>query len=242
MGNYQDIIQNNNELNQTRLLQSDTFIRDTKKYESRVKPFLDFIQKNISENGTKFLYSRKGTKRLTNCNAYEFRSIIRGQRIIYKFGWQLKDTDLNINDEDIILCRYVEHDDITYGARSINDSKITISSDSYNLEECQVDETNEDIKENRIYVFNKNNNFLIPILDKQQENILNDPSKYVFVNGIAGSGKTNICIQKIVLESIQNKKIVYSTFSYTLLDSTRQNIHYNYIDEIQQIIKSLESG
>jgi hypothetical protein len=169
-----------------------------------------------AQNGFDFLYYKKNTKLLAGINikTFETRSPIKGHRILFRYGWQF-DNAFNLNKNDVVLCRYVDdHDEISKVANSINI--------------------------NKIYYFNQNEDYLIPVLDKNQETILQESGQYIFVNGIAGSGKTNLCIQKILTEASNGKKVVYSTFSQGLLQSTKDVIDKNYLTTISQIKNKTE--
>lgn len=225
----------------SKLLISDGFIRDVKKYKNVILKFLTFVQKNIYEKGIEFLESKKNEKLLSNTKTkvYEFRSPIKGHRLFFKYGWQCDHE--NVRDLDIILCGYQNnHDRITEGANSI--TNITINeewTDKLDIKDFEVVEsdTNETFNHNKLSYFNENItlNYLPPVLDIEQENILKDTKQYVLVNGIAGSGKTNLCIQKALFESLKNKKVLYSTFSEKLLNQTQNFINDNYITEIDKI-------
>ncbi len=226
----------------SRLLESDVFIRDIKKYQNTlVKPFLDFVQRNIYSTGLTFLNSKKNEKLLSTVGdkVFEFRSPIKGHRILFKYGWQLKETKYSVNENDIILCKYVnDHDDINKAATSIREEDFL----NLNEHDFEVNIGNDKTEEDKIYVYNTNEEYLLPILDKEQEKILKCNEKYVLVNGIAGSGKTNLCVQKVLLEAISNRKVVYSTFSNNLLRSTQECIEHNYLHEIKEVVDDINQN
>ena len=229
----------------SRLIVSDDFVRDVKKYKNKIFSFLSFVQKNLYLKGLSFLVSKKNEKMLSNTatTVFEFRSLIKGHRLLFKYGWQYN--NININDNDIVLCRYVnDHDRISEEANSISDNfslnqewtdKLNIS--DFEIQELQNSET---LESNKLYYYTDNVNYLMPILNREQEKILKDKEQYVFVNGIAGSGKTNLCIQKMVMDSCCGNKVLYSTFSESLLNSTQETIHYNYIDQLRLIKNELD--
>ena len=235
-----------NDIITSRLLVSDDFVRDVKKYKNKISSFLSFVQKNLYLKGLIFLESKKNEKMLssTATTTFEFRSPIKGHRLLFKYGWQYNNT--NINDNDIVLCRYVnDHDRISEEANSISESDFSLNqewTDKLNISDFDIQElqNSEPLESNKLYYYNDNVNYLIPILNREQEKILKDKEQYVFVNGIAGSGKTNLCIQKLVMDSCCGNKVLYSTFSESLLNSTQETIYYNYIDQLRLIKNEID--
>ena len=235
-----------NDIITSRLLVSDDFVRDVKKYKNKISSFLSFVQKNLYLKGLSFLEMKKNEKMLSNTSTttFEFRSPIKGHRLLFKYGWQYN--NINLNDNDIVLCRYVnDHDKISEEANSINESELSLNeewTDKLNISDFDIQAVKnpEPLEKNKLYYYNDNVNCLIPILDGEQEKILKDNEKYIFVNGIAGSGKTNLCIQKIVMYSCCGNKVLYSTFSESLLNSTQETIHYNYIDQLRLIKNEID--
>ena len=225
----------------SRLLTTDSFTRDIKKYKQD-KKFLSFVEKiteNLNMIGHSYIQKLRGTKKLHNNDVFEFRSCIKGHRFLFKFGWQLNGR-YGVIDSDLILCRYVaEHEQIGLVAQKINEiyevNEIDIIEE---IKACKISKVKHDfdVEQEKLYIYHYEYN--MPILSVQQTNIIQDDSNIVLVNGIAGSGKTNICIQKLIslCSSESGYKVLYSTFSQKLLDSTEKFLKDVYMEKINKIL------
>ena len=65
-----------------------------------------------------------------------------------------------------------------------------------------------------------------PILDDNQKQIVTTEDKNMIVHGVAGSGKTNICIDKIIYSAGRGYRgrLLYTTYSKSLLNETKLKI------------------
>lgn len=65
-----------------------------------------------------------------------------------------------------------------------------------------------------------------PMLSNEQLELIKIADKNVIVQGVAGSGKTNVCIEKLVWCALKNYggKVMYTTFSRGLLTDTKLKI------------------
>ena len=83
----------------------------------------------------------------------------------------------------------------------------------------------------------------LPLLDKAQRAIVTTEGKNLLVQGIAGSGKTNLCIDKILFAAASGYggKTLYSTYSRGLLLDVRRKVE-DYLASLRQCIKAYEEG
>jgi len=67
-----------------------------------------------------------------------------------------------------------------------------------------------------------------PLLNLKQQELIQIENQNVLVQGVAGSGKTNVCTNKIIWTSSRNYsgKILYTTFSRGLLIDTKNKIEH----------------
>ncbi|MDR3262768.1 MAG: UvrD-helicase domain-containing protein [Clostridiales bacterium] len=82
-----------------------------------------------------------------------------------------------------------------------------------------------------------------PLLSPAQKNIVETEDKNVLVQGSAGSGKTNVCIDKIIFTACRayGGRILYSTFSRGLLNETRARLK-QFETNLADFIKSYDDG
>jgi len=81
-----------------------------------------------------------------------------------------------------------------------------------------------------------------PYLNEEQSKIVQIEDQNVLVQGVAGSGKTNICIDKIVYSAARGYagRVMYSTFSRGLLVNTKSKV-LEFISEIRQLIDDFDN-
>lgn len=221
------------------------FGKKIKKHEREVKESLLQLQKNLKNEGLKYLNNKKGTKKLSGIKnpVFEFRSKVKGFRFLYKYGWQVKEINFNtdIKDNDIILFDYVSHDEISTGAKLIDESSKKIE-DLSDFEAYEVENPLINDDQDFEFTFNLSNYSLIPIFNEEQQLAINDNSKIVIVDGLAGTGKTNICIQIILNNCCKEEdyKILYSTFSENLMIGARQYFSEYYLSVFKRINNHFE--
>lgn len=82
-----------------------------------------------------------------------------------------------------------------------------------------------------------------PNLNETQRKIVETEDANMLVQGIAGSGKTNVCVEKIVYCACRNYRgaVLYTTFSRGLLTETRSRVEL-FSKNIEDFIAAYESG
>ena len=83
----------------------------------------------------------------------------------------------------------------------------------------------------------------LPLLDEKQKEILGIEGKNLLVQGIAGSGKTNLCIDKILFaaSSGYQGKTLYSTYSRGLLLDVKRKVE-DYLASLKECIAAYKEG
>ncbi len=227
----------------------------TQKVLRNVADRIEAIKQGLKKEGVRFLFAQKNFKLLVGHNKiFEIRSNIKGHRILFKFAKDLKD-NLSLDNAtklfiekcdayDVFFLKYVdEHDEISKAATKVKHVQITANRIN-KINKVQEDEIIkiDETQIKKLYYY-QSYEYLIPVLNDQQKSIVYDNEKYVLVQGIAGSGKTNICIQKCVIEALKDSenKVLYSTYSKALLDYTKTFILKNYIIPIESIINKFDT-
>ena len=82
-----------------------------------------------------------------------------------------------------------------------------------------------------------------PYLNDTQRKIVETEDANVLVQGIAGSGKTNVCVEKIVYCACRNYRgsVLYTTFSRGLLTETKNRVEL-FVRNIDDFVSAYESG
>ena len=78
----------------------------------------------------------------------------------------------------------------------------------------------------KLYVLSSDDGVNFPLLNKKQKEIIDIEDNNVLVQGVAGSGKTNICITKLVNASLREYggRVLYSTYSKALLGDIKNKL------------------
>lgn len=79
---------------------------------------------------------------------------------------------------------------------------------------------------NKLYSIFNSDSVNFPLLSPDQLKIIETENKNLLVQGVAGSGKTNVCIDKIIYSACREYagKVLYTTFSRGLLTDTKDKL------------------
>ncbi len=82
-----------------------------------------------------------------------------------------------------------------------------------------------------------------PLLTTEQRELVKTENKNILVRGVAGSGKTNVCIDKIIYCATREYagKTLYSTYSRGLLNDTARRVN-SFAGAVKTLADELESG
>jgi len=154
----------------------------------------------------------------------------------FKFGYQISET---LNKYDIVLFDYSSVFERSSKradeyVKDNNTIKILIEKNS-------KASLNKDF--NKLYLISNVSGVNLPKLDTEQKVIVETIDKNVLVQGVAGSGKTNICIDKIIFTACKNYtgKVLYTTFSRGLLIDTKLKVE-NYKQDLIKILNDYKSN
>ena len=195
----------------TRIFKSELFIKQTKNLKE-IDRFLTKISDGI-------LIALKDNV-IDLMDAYII-SLMDGQNsLLFKFGKNVKNDALN--QADIVFYKFITKDEIKYDdkrlVRAIQKDEISID-----IKKIQ-DLTNQDIQ--KLYILSNEDKVNLPLLNKEQEKLVTLENDNIIIQGVAGSGKTNICIDRIVYSASRRYrgKILYSTYSHALLQDTKNKV------------------
>ncbi len=159
-------------------------------------------------------------------------------QILFKFG----SGKIKTSEEDVIFF------DIIKSKETIKQNDLRIVNFLKNISGFGIDVEPfkwlakiEDFR--KLYVVTNKSGIQLPRLDDYQKEIVETVNKNVIVQGVAGSGKTNVCIEKIIFSACKGykNKLLYTTFSRGLLNDTKVKIN-NYIEELELFLLNYENG
>lgn len=156
--------------------------------------------------------------------------------MLFKFGYQMAG---DFNDYDVIFFDFFANK---------CDDKLTIEEYVKRFHELSgvVRKEKHLIKSqdfNRLYIVSSVSSVNLPKLSVEQKDIVETIDKNVLVQGVAGSGKTNICIDKIIFTACKNYtgKVLYTTFSRGLLNDTKLKVE-EYKKDLQEVLSAYKNN
>ena len=95
----------------------------------------------------------------------------------------------------------------------------------------------------KIYLVSSVGAMNFPLLNETQRKIVETENSNMLVQGVAGSGKTNVCVEKIVYCACRNYrgKVLYTTFSRALLSETQNRVS-QFLRNIEEFVSYYERG
>ncbi|MCK9575118.1 MAG: AAA family ATPase [Clostridia bacterium] len=221
------------------------------KIDSKYKEDIDFFQYVINECNHKGYEALKefSSKKLRSAeNIYKIYAKLQGHRMSYVYASDIPNLKDNPDFKNtLIFIKYTaSHDKQAIEAKRIqkniekhsemlliNDLKIDVD----------IDEQLQSFDFGKIFKYNGTNDEfrLSPNFDEVQSSLIKLPSRSIIINGVAGSGKTSICIELFRKLCVQGKSALYVTFSSNLVNlAVSEKILL--ADNIEKIIKNLEQG
>ena len=147
------------------------------------------------------------------------------------------------SDSDIIFYTFMSANSSEGGTdRRLNDYVSASGKINFVLRVTKDTVTQEDLT--RLYLVSGSDGIInFPYLNETQRKIVETEDANMLVQGIAGSGKTNVCIEKIVYCACRNYRgaVLYTTFSRGLLTETRSRVEL-FSKNIDAFISAYESG
>ena len=196
---------------QSRIFKTELFIKQTKGLKG-VDRFLEKISDGILLSLDK--------KQIDLNDAYII-TLMEGQNsIFFKFGKAV--LNQKCKDADIVFYKFITKDEIKNEdrrlVRAIQKENISIS-----IKKIQDLEKEAFSK---LYILSNEDRVNLPLLNKEQEELVTKENDNIIIQGVAGSGKTNICIDRIVYAAARRYrgKILYSTYSHALLQDTKNKV------------------
>lgn len=216
---------------------TENFIKQTK-YISNVDFFISKFAETIILNTKDILQDEKQIASDINC--FNIQTADKKFTFLFKFGYQI--ADYNLNKTDIIFFDYITNSsDIRQNDQRINDYLLlhTTIQSTVKTEKRLVKQ--QDF--NKLYLISNVSGINLPKLSTEQKEIVETVDKNILVQGVAGSGKTNICIDKIIFSACKNYggKVLYTTFSRGLLIDTKLKVEA-YKKDLEQFLLDYKTG
>lgn len=219
------------------VLKTEGFLMQTK-YILNIDFFLSKIAENINKDFDK-IFTNKNFEEYKNSSAcFKVETNDKNFKLLIKFGFQFD----NFNKRDIIFYKFLhEGTEIRQ-----NDTKVKNYLNKNSIFSVFItatkDPLNTKINFNKLYRLSSQHGINFPLLSKEQLEIVTTENKNVIVQGVAGSGKTNVCIEKLVWIASKNYggKILYTTFSRGLINDTKLKVEA-FKNSLKNFLQELEN-
>jgi len=215
------------------LYKTENFIKETK-YITSIDFLLSKLCETILLNLQDITFNENEV--LNDINSFLIKTSDNHFGFMFKFGYQL---GLNLNKYDIVFFDYITKNQqsnikIEEYLKTNDKIKIVIQKEKTLIRR-------EDF--NKLYLISNVSGINLPKLSVEQREIVETVDKNLVVQGVAGSGKTNICIDKIIYTACKNYsgKTLYTTFSRGLLVDTKLKVEL-YKKDLEQIIESYKNN
>ncbi len=162
---------------------------------------------------------------------------------LYTLFFRKNGGDNRLSDGDIVFYKFLSANSVESGTdRRLSEYLSTRAKISLVLRDTRDAVTEEDLT--RLYLVSGSDGIVnFPFLNSTQRKIVETEDANMLVQGVAGSGKTNVCVEKIVYCACRNYRgaVLYTTFSRGLLSETRERVQL-FSKNIDGFISAYESG
>lgn len=223
---------------ETKIYKTERFFYQTKKIAGIDK----FILK-ISESLQTFARElhEKYINQTDDTNCFKVETFDKNFCYLFKFGFQIENNE-NISPYDIVFFS----DESGFKDLKSNDQRVNQYVRASKIFKVVLKDWVTDASEfdfNKVYFVSNAEYVNLPMLNFKQQELVEIENKNLLVQGVAGSGKTNICISKIIYVACRNYtgKILYTTFSRGLLVDTKNKIEL-FKNNIKQFIEDYRNN
>ena len=218
---------------ETRIFKTESFFYQTKKIAN-----IDKLILKISES--LLLIQKDIEKKYLNEKTFLVSTLGKEFSFYVKFGFSLQMS--NILERDIIFVGFDNQDE---KLRS-NDQRVNAFLKLNKIFNITVKPTNFEIAEaelKKLYYVSNSDFVNFPMLSEKQQKLVEIENQNVLVQGVAGSGKTNICISKIIFTACRGYtgRILYTTYSRGLLIDTKNRVDI-FKNNLKNFVEDYKNG
>ncbi|MBO5344993.1 MAG: DEAD/DEAH box helicase, partial [Clostridia bacterium] len=204
---------------QTTIYKTERFFYQTKKLAN-----IDRFVLKISESMQTLvfeLFKKYETSKEVNC--FKVETFDKSFSFLVKVGFQLHSKA--VDDDDIVFLEMLEGNENA----KMNDQRVNTYLAGHKIFNVTIRPINYDTPESdlkKLYFLSNTEYVNFPMLNDKQKALVEIQNENVLVQGVAGSGKTNVCLSKIIWVACRNYtgKILYTTFSRGLLIDTKNKV------------------
>lgn len=198
---------------------TEHFIKETRRFAD-IDRFLSKLGEGLIANLAKLDIPIDSPK--NNIDCYLLQTSDKAHTFYIKFGC-MTDSEIRLQPKDIVFFKYIDKDnsgrrnDQTFAAYMLANKTFTalLTADKHLTAKEEF---------SKLYNLSHSDGIHFPLLNGQQAEIVETEDKNILVQGVAGSGKTNICINKLIFTASRgyHGRTLYTTYSRGLLLDTRE--------------------
>ncbi len=213
---------------------TEKFIEKTKS-ASNIDILLTELCETITENLADITLGEKEYK--DDNNAFFVQTADKNYTFLFKLGYQISKS---LNKHDIIFFDYKPSSTDNQTLRI--DEYVRANPIIKIIIKKEIAKTS-DYDFNKLYLISNVSGINLPRLSPEQKEIVETIDKNILVQGVAGSGKTNICIDKIIFTASKNYsgKTLYTTYSHGLLIDTKLKVDL-YKKDLEKILDNYRNN
>ena len=212
---------------ETKFFKTERFFFDTKKIADIDKFVLEIAEELQTIVEELISQVKDNDLKIENGNTFfKVETLDKRFAFLFAVGASIsKQTNSSVLPKDIIFFEDVSHHE---GLRTNDQCVVNFMKRTkiFSVVVTKVDKTVELDNFKKLYHLNSSVLASLPLLSKSQQELVLTENKNMMVQGVAGSGKTNICISKIIFAASRNYsgKVLYTTFSRGLLIDTKNKL------------------
>ncbi len=173
-------------------------------------------------------------------NAFKVETFDKSFSFIVRIGYQV--SSVKIGEKDIVFAL----DNNDFKNLKSNDQRVVSYLKGHKIFTVSVKPITLNIEESdfqKLYILSNAEYVNFPMLSTKQSKLVEIENENVLVQGVAGSGKTNVCLSKIIWVACRNYtgRILYTTFSRGLLIDTKNKVEF-FKNNIKQLIEDYRNN
>lgn len=148
---------------------------------------------------------------------------------------------LGLNENDIVYFSCGEFDGLKQNDQRVN--FFLKNAKRFLIKVAPVGVSVDESDYKKLYLVSALEYVNFPMLNAEQSKLVEIENENVLIQGVAGSGKTNICYSKLIFSACKNYtgKVLYTTFSRGLLIDTKNKIEL-YNNSVRNLIDDYHAG
>lgn len=217
----------------SRIFKTGRFAKDTRR-KGGIDDFVSKVAEGFLRAGeSEFFFGERRAK------SFSATTTEGTHTLFFKTGAQIKGNDA-INPTDFVFFGYEGEKNTKSDERFIAFMR---NNPSFAVTVADSDETTDEDDFNKVYSVVGGGGAGFPLLSDEQTKIVTGEEGNILVQGVAGSGKTNVCVDKIIYCACREYggRVLYTTYSRGLIVDTKNRV-VAFRDAVRRLIDEFRDG